>query len=324
MGVNMTGDTEQPGVDISIVIPIYNEEKNIFSLCESITRVMDGMHLSYEIIAVDDGSNDRTLAELARFKEKNSSLKIVNLRRNFGQTAALSCGFDQAKGGIVVTIDADLQNDPADIPNLVASLSDCDIVSGWRIHRKDEFLTRRLPSFFANHLISWATGVKLHDYGCTLKAYRREVLSHLRLYGQTHRYIPAIASWMGTKVKEIPVRHRPRMHGKSKYGLSRTLRVILDLMVVKFLLGFGTNPIQLFGPIGIFSGAAGFIILVYLSVLRFARHVDVGNRPLLLLGVLLVVVGVQTMVLGLLGEMLVRIYHESQNKPTYIVKKVFT
>lgn len=239
-------------------MPVYNEEENIPHLYERLTTELEHLGLPYEIIAVDDGSRDRSFALLRDLAHADRRLRVVRFRRNFGQTAAFSAGFDRARGEVVVTIDADLQNDPADIGALLAKIEEgYDVVSGWRAHRQDLFLNRRLPSIIANRLISWATGVHLHDYGCSLKAYRREVVRGIRLYGELHRFIPAIASWQGVTVTELPVRHAPRRFGRSKYGISRTLRVLLDLMTVRFLQSYSTRPMQVFGSIGLISSAVG-------------------------------------------------------------------
>ena len=247
---------------------------------------------------------------------------MVRFRRNFGQTAAFSAGFDRARGDVVVTIDADLQNDPADIAALLAKIEEgYDVVSGWRERRRDPFLNRRLPSMIANRLISWATGVHLHDYGCSLKAYRRDVVRSIRLYGELHRFIPAIASWQGVSVTELPVRHVPRRFGKSKYGINRTLRVLLDLVTVRFLLSYGTRPMQIFGLLGILAGGAGLAIGAYLTWIKLAYGTAIADRPLLLLAVLLIVLGVQFISLGLIGELVVRTYYETQAKPIYVVRE---
>ena len=306
----------------STVIPVLNEEENVSLLAEEIRRSLDTQGLAYEVVAVDDGSTDGTWTRLESIRAQDPRWVLVGLRRNFGQTAALSAGFDHAKGEVIVTLDGDLQNDPADIPRLLALAKDHDVVSGWRKERQDPFLSRRLPSMLANWLISRVTGVRLHDYGCTLKAYRREVLEHLHLYGEMHRFIPAIASWMGISLAEVETNHRPRRFGRSKYGIARTLRVILDLITVKFLLSFATKPIQFFGLLGLLSVSIGIAIGGYLSVLKLAFGAQIGGRPLLFLGILMIVVGVQIIVMGLLGEMLVRVYHESQRKPIYMVKRV--
>ncbi|MCL4457225.1 MAG: glycosyltransferase family 2 protein [Nitrospirae bacterium] len=307
---------------VSIVVPLYNEEENVEVLHERLKTVLDALGTGYEIIYVDDGSGDNTLSLLEEIQKKDSNVLVLSLRRNFGQTAAFAAGFDFARGDIVITIDGDLQNDPKDIPRLLDAIKDCDLVSGWRKKRKDPFITRRLPSMIANWLISKVTGVKLHDYGCSLKAYRRDVVKNLRLYGEMHRFIPAVASWYGVRVAEIETTHHPRLRGKSKYGISRTIKVLLDLITVKFLQSFSTKPMQFFGPMGIIFGIIGFGISLYLSIEKLFSGVNIGGRPLLLLGALLIIVGVQFVGMGLLGEMLVRVYHESQKKPIYTIKKI--
>jgi glycosyltransferase involved in cell wall biosynthesis len=305
-----------------VVVPLYNEEDNIRLLHEKLKGALDPLGQEYEILFVDDGSTDKTLSLLEEIQSHDNNVIVLSLRRNFGQTAAFAAGFDFAQGDVVVTMDGDLQNDPSDIPKLLALMKDNDLVSGWRKKRKDPFFTRRLPSIMANWLISKVTGVQLHDYGCSLKAYRRDVIKNLKLYGEMHRFIPAVASWYGVRVAEVETVHYPRLYGKSKYGISRTLKVVLDLITVKFLQSFSTKPIQFFGPVGVFSGFLGFLMLFYLSADKiFFRH-DIGGRPLLLLGALLIIVGIQLIGMGLLGEMLVRVYHESQRKPIYVIKKI--
>ncbi|MCS7287587.1 MAG: glycosyltransferase family 2 protein, partial [Roseiflexus sp.] len=297
---------------LSVVVPVYNEEENIPHLYERLTSELEHLGLPYEIIAVDDGSRDRSFALLRDLARADRRLRVVRLRRNFGQTAAFSAGFDRARGEVVVTIDADLQNDPADIGALLAKIEEgYDVVSGWRAHRQDPFLNRRLPSIIANRLISWATGVRLHDYGCSLKAYRLEVVRGIRLYGELHRFIPAIASWQGVTVTELPVRHAPRRFGRSKYGISRTLRVLLDLVTVRFLLSYGTRPMQIFGLLGLLAGGSGVLIGAYLTWIKLAYGAAIADRPLLLLAVLLIVLGVQFISLGLIGELVVRTYYEA-------------
>jgi len=307
---------------LSVVIPVYNEEENVRLLYEKLKEALDLLHQEYEILFIDDGSTDTTLSILEETQAKDNHVIVLSLRRNFGQTAAFAAGFDFARGDIVVTMDGDLQNDPADIAKLLDKIKDHDLVSGWRKKRKDPFFSRRLPSIAANWLISKVTGVKLHDYGCSLKAYRRDVIKNLKLYGEMHRFIPAVASWYGVRVAEVETIHHPRMHGKSKYGISRTVKVVLDLITVKFLQSFSTKPIQFFGPVGIASGFLGFLILLYLSIDKLFFGKDIGARPLLLLGALLVIVGIQLIGMGLIGEMLVRVYHESQRKPIYVIKKI--
>lgn len=307
---------------VSVVIPLYNEEENVEPLHERLTGVLGRAEFDYEVVYVDDGSRDGTLELLEGIQSVDKKVVVISLRRNFGQTAAFAAGFDFAKGDIIVTMDGDLQNDPQDIPKLIAMMSDYDLVSGWRKKRKDPFLSRRLPSMLANALISKVTGVQLHDYGCSLKAYKREVVKNIRLYGEMHRFIPAVASWYGVRVGEIETTHHPRLRGKSKYGISRTIRVVLDLITVKFLQSFSTKPIQFFGPIGLASGFVGFLILLYLSAEKVFFGASIGGRPLLLLGALLIIVGIQMIGMGLISEILVRVYHESQRKPIYVVKKI--
>ncbi|MFN3477556.1 MAG: glycosyltransferase family 2 protein [Candidatus Methylomirabilales bacterium] len=307
---------------LSIVIPFYNEEENIRPLYQGVRNALEKLGIDYEVIAVDDGSTDKTLTLLEEIHREDPRWTILQLRRNFGQTAALSAGFDYAKGEVIVTIDGDLQNDPEDIPKLLELIKEHDVVSGWRADRKDPLVTRRLPSTLANKLISAVTGVRLHDYGCTLKAYRREVIDHLKLYGEMHRFIPAIASWMGISIAEVKVRHYARKAGASKYGLGRTVKVLLDLITVKFLLSFATRPIQVFGLFGLILGGTGSLITLYLATLKLLFGQSIGQRPLLLLGVLLIILGVQLVGMGLLGEMLVRVYHESLGKSIYMVKRV--
>ena len=310
-------------LELSVIIPVYNEEDNIEPLYSSLNDVLLNLGKPYEIIFIDDGSRDRTRDVLRKLNELDPSCKVIRFRRNFGQTAALAAGFSHAHGKVIVTLDGDLQNDPTDIPKLLEKIDEgYDVVSGWRVRRKDKFLTRRLPSICANWLISKITGVKLHDYGCTLKAYRREVAQNIDLYGEMHRFIPAMASWMGVSVAEIPVNHHPRRHGSSKYGLSRTLRVMLDLITVKFLLSYATKPLQIFGTIGFVSSFTGFVLASYLSVDKLVFKHALSDRPLLFLAILLILVGIQFISMGLLGEMMVRIYHEGQDKPIYVIKEI--
>ena len=307
---------------VSIVVPLYNEEENVEVLHERIMEVLTSNNIDYELIYVDDGSTDNTLQLLDAVQSRHKNIIVLSLRRNFGQTAAFAAGFDFARGDIVITMDGDLQNDPKDIPRLLDAMKDYDLVSGWRKKRKDPFITRRLPSIIANWLISKVTGVRLHDYGCSLKAYRREVVKNLRLYGEMHRFIPAMASWYGARISEIETTHYPRLRGKSKYGISRTIRVLLDLITVKFLQSFSTRPMQFFGTMGLMFCFSGFSISLYLTIVKLFRGANIGGRPLLLFGVVLIIVGVQFIGMGLLGEMLVRVYHESQKKPIYAIKKI--
>ncbi len=307
---------------LSIVIPVYEEEESLPELYRSLKDVLDGLGVPYEIIFVDDGSRDSSLIILEDIQATDDKVVVISFRKNFGQTAALAAGFNYAKGDIIITMDADLQNDPADIPRLLEKINDYDVVSGWRKKRRDPLISRRLPSVIANWLISVVTGVYLHDYGCTLKAYRSEVVKNIRLYGDMHRFIPAIASWVGAEITEVETRHNPRRFGTSKYGIARTLRVVLDLITVKFLQSFSTRPIHAFGPAGLALGGVGFLISLYLTYVKLFLGEEIGGRPLLLLGILLIILGFQCVILGLLGEMLARIYHESQEKPIYVVKKV--
>ena len=309
--------------DLSVVIPIRNEEANLRELYRQFTESLSAWGRPYEILLIDDGSKDDSYPIMADLHARDPRVTVIRFRRNFGQTAAFSAGFAQARGRIIVTADGDLQNNPKDIPSLVEKLeSGFDIVCGWRKDRKDKWLTRRVPSMMANRLISYATGVALHDYGCSLKAFRAEVVKPLRLYGEMHRFIPAIASEMGVEITEQVVDHRARMHGTSKYGLSRTVRVLLDLVTVKFLLSYSTRPLQIFGLIGLIVGTLGLVICAYLSFLRLFAHQGLTDRPMLLLGVLLVFTGVQFLTIGLLAEMQARTYHESQSKPTYVIREV--
>jgi glycosyltransferase involved in cell wall biosynthesis len=308
---------------VSVVIPLYNEEENVEVLHERLRPVLEGIGVEYEIVYVDDGSTDNTLSLLEKIQKSNASVTVLSLRRNFGQTAAFAAGFDFARGDVIVTMDGDLQNDPQDIPRLLDLTKDNDLVSGWRKRRKDPFFSRRLPSIMANWLISKVTGVKLHDYGCSLKAYRRDVIKNLKLYGEMHRFIPAVASWYGVRIAEVETAHHPRLRGKSKYGISRTIKVVLDLITVKFLQSFSTKPLQFFGTVGMTGGFLGFLLLLYLSIDKLILGNPIGGRPLLLLGALLIIVGIQFIGMGLLGEMIVRVYHETQRKPIYVIKKVF-
>ncbi|HJX38506.1 MAG TPA: glycosyltransferase family 2 protein [Anaerolineae bacterium] len=312
---------DQP--ELSIVIPVYNEEENIEPLYRGLKDVLTGLGKSYEVIVVDDGSTDGSFDALRRLHHEDPDLKVIRLRRNFGQAAAFAAGFDQAAGEIIVSMDADLQFDPADVRKLVDKMAEgYDIVSGWRVDRREAFLTRRVPSAVANRLISWITGVRLHDYGCSLKAYRAEVIQSVRLYGELHRFIPALASSIGVEVAEVPVSHHPRRFGKSKYDLSRTLTVMLDLLTVKFLLSYATRPMQVFGLLGLLSFAIGTVIAAYLAFIRLFLASPIANRPLLLLGILLIFVGVQLVTMGLLGELTIRTYHEAQGKKIYVIREM--
>ena len=313
-------------VDLSVVLPIYNEKENIPLLAQELLPVLESLDRSFEIICVDDGSSDGSFDALKRLHQADCRVRVVRFRRNFGQTAAFAAGFDRARGDIVFTMDADLQNDPADIPRLLDKMGEgYDVVSGWRQNRWQEgpgaFLTRKIPSATANWLISATTGVHLHDYGCSLKAYRNEVIKGIRLYGDMHRYVPAIASQFGVTVAEVPVRYRSRRFGSSKYGAGRIIKVLLDLMTVKFLLSYTTQPIQIFGLWGLISLGLGFAIGIYLTIVKILYQIDLADRPLLLLAVLLVMIGIQLISLGLIGEVVARTYHETQNKPIYTVRE---
>lgn len=313
----------EPAPYLSVVVPIYNEAESIPYLYERLTTELEKLDLRYEIIAVDDGSRDQSFALLRDLAHADQRLRVVRFRRNFGQTPAFAAGFDRARGEVVVTIDADLQNDPADIRRLLAKLDEgYDVVSGWREKRQDPYWNRRLPSQIANRLISWATGVHLRDYGCSLKVYRTEVLRNIQLYGELHRFIPAVASWQGVAVAELSVRHAARQFGKSKYGISRTVRVMLDLLTVRFLLSYATRPMQIFGLFGLLSIVLGGIINIYLVFLKFFTGADLADRPLLLLGILLLILGVQFISMGLIGELVVRTYYETQKKSIYVVREV--
>ena len=310
-------------VDLSVVIPIRNEAASIEALYRELTDVLSTWGRPYEILAVDDGSTDESFALLSRLQAGDARVRVIRFRRNFGQTAAFAAGFALARGRLIVTSDGDLQNDPRDIPAMVDALErgSHDIVCGWRKNRKDAFLSRTLPSRLANALISWATGVRLHDYGCSLKVFRAEVVKPLKLYGEMHRFIPAIASEQGVAIAEVEVNHRPRRHGASKYGISRAVRVVLDLITVKFLLSYSTRPLQIFGLIGFVMGLLGTLVIGWITYLRFFGFQS-ADRPLLLVGILLVFTGVQLVTVGLLAELQARTYHESQDKPTYVIREV--
>ncbi len=312
-----------PAPALSIVIPVYDEAESLGPLFAELGPALTALDRPAEVVAVDDGSTDGSFERLVALAHGDPRIRIVRLARNYGQTAALAAGIEHARAPVIVSLDADLQNDPADIPRLLAVLDGgVDVVNGWRSPRRDPWLTRRLPSQIANRLISLVTGTRLHDYGCTLRAMRAPVAKELRLYGELHRFIPALAADLGARVAEVKVNHRPRTLGRSKYGLSRTLRVLLDLLTVKFLSGFSTRPIQLFGLFGLICAVAGLGLTAYLGFERIVLGVRLANRPLVLLAILMAVVGVQFVSLGLLGEMLVRTYHESQAKPIYRVREV--
>ncbi len=310
-------------LDLSIVIPLLNEEENIPELYGELTEVLTSINRSSEMVFVDDGSTDQSFTLLKQLQENDPRVVVVSFRRNFGQTAAMAAGFDYARGAVIVTMDADLQNDPRDIPLLLEKIDEgCDVVTGWRYDRKDAFINRRLPSMIANKIISKTTGVNLHDYGCTLKAFRQEVIKTIKLYGEMHRFIPAIASGMGISITEVKVNHRARKYGTSKYGISRTFRVILDLLTVKFLLSYSTRPIHVFGMFGLASSGLGFVIAFVMILQRQVIGTPMGDRPLLLLAILLLFMGVQFITIGLLAELQARTYHESQDKPIYYVQQI--
>lgn len=312
-------------LDLSIVIPVYNEQDNVERLHQEITDALSDYKGSYEVIFIDDGSTDETPDRLTTLLKKDPNLTIIFLANNFGQTAAMSAGFDKCIGNIVVTMDGDLQNNPKDIRKMLNLMDNgFDVVSGWRRKRKDPFFNRRLPSWFANHLISWVTGVKLHDYGCTIKAYRKRFIKNIRLYGEMHRFIPAYAAWLGARVTEIEVDHRPRTRGKSKYGILRTFKVILDLFTVKFLGSYSTSPIYFFGIFGFLLAFLGILAGLVTLIEKYSLGIWVHRNPLILLAVFLFILGFQFLLIGLLAELLIRTYHESQAKPPYFIRKVMS
>jgi glycosyltransferase involved in cell wall biosynthesis len=309
---------------LSLVIPVYNEEENLLLLYHAIHAALDPIQIDWKVIFVDDSSTDASLTVLKELARKDQNhVQVIAFRRNYGQTAAIAAGIDHSDGDIVILMDADLQNDPADIPHMLAKLDEgYDMVSGWRKNRKDPFLSRTVPSRIANGLISWVTGVHLHDYGCTLKAYRREFLSGFRLYGEMHRFIPAYVSASGARVAEIIVHHQPRKYGKSKYGLERTLKVILDLFTVKFLLSFSVSPIYIFGGVGIGTILISALTLLFLAVRRIFFSTSVLGSPFFQISVMFFALGFQTILMGLIAELLMRTYHETQDKPTYTIREI--
>ena len=309
--------------ELSVVIPVRNEAPSLVELHREITDTLVAWGRPYEVLVIDDGSTDGSFEILARLQTMDPHLRVIRFRRNFGQTAAFAAGFALARGRLIVTSDGDLQNDPRDIPQMIDTIDrGYDIVCGWRKNRKDPFVSRRLPSLVANRLISAATGIRLHDYGCSLKVFRAEVVKPLKLYGEMHRFLPAIASEQGVTIAEVAVNHRERRHGRSKYGIGRTIRVILDLLTVKFLLSYSTRPVQIFGLVGFGMGLPGAAILAWLAYVRLTGQEAIGNRPLLLFGMILVFAGVQLVTLGLLAELISRTYHESQNKPVYVIREI--
>jgi glycosyltransferase involved in cell wall biosynthesis len=310
-------------IDLSVVVPLYDEEDNVDPVLSELLGVLDELPLCSEVVLVDDGSKDQTVARATRWHERDPRVHLIEFRRNFGQTAALSAGFENARGRVIVAMDGDQQNDPHDIPRLLAELDrGYDVVSGWRRDRQDALLLRKLPSAVANRLISRVTGTRIHDYGCTLKAYRREVIIHLHLYGDMHRFIPALSQIVGARVTEIPVNHRARVLGHSKYGISRTLRVFLDLLTIKFQLSYFGRPMRLFGSAGLASIALGGTTLCSLLIDKVVRRRPLANRPLLLLGMLLLVAGAQFLSLGILGELVIRFYHESGRRRSYFIRRI--
>lgn len=310
-------------MDLSLVIPVYNEEESLSLLFDAIHDALDDCGKSWEAVLVDDGSQDKSLEVLETLAQKDPDhMRVVAFRRNFGQTAAIAAGIDHAQGEVIVLLDADLQNDPADIPMMLEKLDEgYDVVSGWRIKRKDTFITRTLPSRIANGLISYATGVELHDYGCTLKAYRREVITGFRLYGEMHRFIPVFAHSVGAKIIEVPVNHHPRRFGQAKYGLERTLKVLLDLFTVKFLLDYSAKPIYLFGGTGFGIIAISTTLFLFLAIRRIFFSISVLGSPLFQISAMFFILGFQSILMGLIAELQVRTYHESQRKPTYTIRK---
>jgi glycosyltransferase involved in cell wall biosynthesis len=315
---------DSPALQVSVVIPVYNEEANLADLVARVGSAMQRSGKSFELICIDDGSRDGSALALDALAADRPWLKPLYLIRNYGQSAALQAGFDAAQGELIVTLDGDLQNDPDDVPELLKLLDerpDIDVISGWRKDRQDRTVSRKLPSAVANRVISRVTGVELHDYGCALKVYRADVIRGLRLYGELHRFIPALAAEVGAKIVEVPVRHHARARGESKYGIDRTFRVLLDLLWIKFLMRFLHRPLQAFGGVGLALGAAGFLILAWLTAEKLALGRDIGGRPLLLLGALLALIGVQLVATGLIGELLTRIYHEPQGRPQYLLRR---
>ena len=315
-------DERQETISLSVVVPLYDEGANVVRFYDRLKPVLDKIGRSHEILMIDDGSKDDTFARLKELCGRDPHLRAIRFRRNFGQTAAMAAGIDHARGRVIVTMDGDLQNDPRDIPMLLEGIDQgYDVVSGWRADRKESFLLRRLPSMVANRLISAVCGCRLHDYGCTLKAYRRELITAIGLYGDSHRFIPALATGMGAAVAEVKVRHYPRTRGQSKYGLNRTFRVILDLLTVKFFLSFATRPMRIFGSLGFLASFVGSVLLLHLSYVKLVLRHGIGGRPLLIVAMLLLLGGLQFITMGLLGEMLTRTHHEVANKTIYKVKE---
>ena len=318
--MSATKASEQ-AVDLSVVLPVFNERDSLEPLSQNLLRVLETIELNYEVLFVDDGSVDGSREILQELARSNPHIGLLTFVRNFGQTAAMAAGFEHARGQIVISLDADLQNDPEDIPRILEKLAEgYDVVSCWRKDRQDPWLTRILPSRLANRLISWISGVRLRDYGCTLKGYRRDVIQHIRLYGEMHRFIPVFAGWVGARVAEIPVQHHRRQYGKSKYGLFRTFKVLLDLITVKFLVSYSTKPMYLFGGLGFLSFLGGGILSALTLYQKFFYAVKAHRNPVLLLSIFLFIVGLQFILFGLVAELIIRTYHESQGKPTYILR----
>jgi len=308
---------------VSIVVPIYNEEESIphlYQELDNVSKLVDGV---CEFLLVNDGSKDKSFEKLSEIAEKDTRVVVLNFRRNFGQTAAMAAGIENSTGDVVITMDGDLQNDPAEIPQMIEKLDQgYDLIAGWRKDRKDKLVSRKIPSKIANWLISKITKVSLHDYGCSLKVMKGDLARKLKLYGEMHRFIPALANEIGAKILEVPVNHRARQFGETKYGISRTIRVILDLLTVKFLLGYSKRPIHLFGTVGLACAGFGFLSLFFMSIQKIFFDIAMGNRPLMMLGILLIILGFQFMVFGLLAEVLTRTYYESQNKKTYEIRDI--
>lgn len=319
----MTSPNDTSQVKVSVVIPFFNEEQSLSPLIEELLPVLSQFHKASEVIFIDDGSEDQGANIVQQAAKKDPQIKLIIMRKNFGQTAAWAAGIDYASGDVLVFLDADLQNDPKDIPQVVSKILNdgYDVVSGWRVDRKDTFWTRRIPSLLANKLISWVTGVQLHDYGCSLKAYRAEIIKNVKLYGEMHRFLPAYVDLEGARLVEIPVSHRPRLYGKSKYGLFRTFKVLLDLITLKFLGGFSTKPLHAFGALGGMSLSLGFLTFLVTAY----RVLILGHKeatPMIFLMVVFVITGVQFIMMGLLAEIIVRVYHEAQHKTIYRIQRL--
>jgi glycosyltransferase involved in cell wall biosynthesis len=319
----MSGEANEIEVELSLILPIYQEEESIPHLIKELHQALQKLNRSYEIICVDDGSTDQSFYLLAALAKDDPTLVVVQFRRNFGQTAAMQAGLDLARGKLVAFMDADMQNDPADLDMMIQTLEaeDADMVVGWRFNRQDTFVNRKLPSIIANYLIAKVTGVKIHDNGCSLKLLHRDLAKSLKLYGDMHRFIPAMASVAGARIKEVKVNHRARQFGQSKYGISRTIKVILDLLVIYFILSYQVKPMRIFGLSGLLSGFLGLMICSYLTLAKLFYGISLSDRPLLLLGILLIMIGVQLISMGFLGDMLTRTYHESQGKPPYYIRR---